>query len=159
MRVRCFLLRVYGNEYLGCEAALVMIPQEYLHTYRERYIPAYKALHEKDDGFMYLVTTDHMVSFIETVNYDIVNDPTLDAEITMFTDGNVDVVEIPREQFDRILKAGDSVVIAGYGYASIDDEGVHWTLNEKHTGEMLETTKLSFKLMEEGIPHGTTGKS
>ena len=55
MKANCYMLRVFGTEYLGCEAALVMITQPYLHEYRETYVPAYKALREKDEGFMYLV--------------------------------------------------------------------------------------------------------
>lgn len=158
MRDACFMLRVYGNEYLGCEAALVQLTTVYMHGYKELYIPAYKALKAQDEGFMYLVTTDHMVAFIETVSYEIMNDKELNDEVEAFSNGNVDVVEIPRTLFNKLTEKG--VAIRGYGYASIDDEGVHWTLNEKHTGTTLETTKLSFEAMETAFSrerkHGTT---
>jgi hypothetical protein len=143
------MLRVYGSEYVSCDAAFVIIASEYMRGYKETYVPAYNALRAQDDGFMYLVTTDHMVTFVEGVDFDVSHSKAVDAEMDAFSSGNIDIVELPRELYKKLTEVQNT--IRGYGYASIDDEGVHWTLNEKHTGVTLETCKLPFAEMEKAF--------
>lgn len=146
MKAQAFLLKAFGGEYVACEGAIVLISVDYVREYKNLYVPAYNALKAKDNGFMYLVTTDPCVGFLEGIPPEISDREELDE----FNEGTSDRVAIPQDIYNALVRE-PTRLIRGYTYAYIDDEGVHWAINEKHTDVTIESNKVSFELMKQHL--------